>query len=58
MNKLSSIEHFMNPVASLVCSQDLGTGSYLESLNSIVHSPILFLFNIRSTPGYLSVPFP
>ena len=40
----------MNPevghVGLLVCSQELGTGFYLESLHSIVHSPFLFLFNI------------
>ena len=48
----------MNPVGSLVYSQERGTVSYLESLNSIVHSPIPFFLIFPSTPGYLSVPFP
>jgi len=36
----------MNPVGSFVYLQVIGMGSYLEFLNYVVNSPILFLFNI------------
>jgi hypothetical protein len=36
----------MDRVGSLVCSQELAAGSYPEALDSTVHPPVLFLFNI------------